>query len=119
MNVQRNGAVGFIDWLGDQSSMVWRSGLDRTLIRLRVHRPSRMGRNRKSSPKASTGAPTGQRTSIDVRHTFNVIQARRISRNGIIIKITVIIRVSESEMCLGQDLTPEVIKNLDWLGIDY
>jgi len=42
-----------------------------------------------------------------------VIQARRISRNGIIIKITVIIRVSESEMCLGQDLTPEVIKNLD------
>ncbi len=57
--------------------MVWRSGLDRTLIRLGVHRPSRMGRNRKSSPKASTGAPRVNERAL----TFAIHVIRRFCEN--------------------------------------
>jgi hypothetical protein len=39
------------------------------LIRLGVHRPSRLGRNPRSSPKVSTDVPMGRGTSIGVRHT--------------------------------------------------
>ena len=41
------------------------------LIRLGVYRPSRLGRNRRSSPKVSTDVPMGRETSIGVRQTVD------------------------------------------------
>jgi hypothetical protein len=52
---------------GHQGS--WFRKSDGSLIRLGVDRPSRLGRNRKSSPKASTDVPMGRATNIGVRHT--------------------------------------------------